>query len=285
MISAIVPTYQSGSLLDRCVEATLPFVDELIVLDGGSSDGAPQRAAGFDGVRLVVAPELGPHERLNRGLREARGEHVLILNDDAWVDPGTVDRLASVLAERPAVALAGAVLRGVDGTPQKSGGRVRTLGAELRWVIGLPVAGEPVSMVPLCCALGDRRALVDVGGIDESFGFYFDDEDICRRLIAAGRDVVIDPAASAVHVGGGSTRARDPAGWFRRFQRARVLYLRKHYPRGWVLFAFVWAARAMVHAAFWTLRGLIARARGDAAGARRARAWVDAFADTIRPPS
>jgi len=282
VISAIVPTYQSGSLLDRCVDAALPFVDELIVLDGGSSDGAPQRAAAFDGVRVVVEPSLGPHERLNLGLREARGERVLILNDDAFVDPGTVARLASVLAARPSVALAGASLRGLDGAPQKSGGPVRTLGAELRWVVGLPVAGE-IGMVPLCCVLADRRALLDVGGVDESFGFYFDDEDICRRLAAAGRTVIVDSEATAIHVGGGATRARDPAAWFRRFQRARVLYLRKHYPRSWRLFAVPWAARACVHAAAWAARGVVARGRGDAAAVREARAWTEAFLDTVAP--
>src|SRR5262249_5825577 len=157
----------------------------------------------------------------------ARGEQVLILNDDAFVDESTVECLAAALRD-PRVALAGASLRGLDGRPQKSGGPVRTLAAGLRWVVGLPVHG-PFGMVPLCCALGDRRTLLDVGGIDESFGFYFDDEDICRRLALAGRDVVLAADATAVHVGGGTTRMRDPAGSFRRFQRARMLYLRKHY--------------------------------------------------------
>jgi N-acetylglucosaminyl-diphospho-decaprenol L-rhamnosyltransferase len=302
-VSAVIPTFNGGSLLDRCLDAlaVASEVAEVLVLDGGSTDGSPERAAGRERVRVLSLPGTSVQARINRGVSEARNEAVLLLNDDAFADPETPRLLAAIIMQRPRVAVVGASLRWEDGSAQRSVGRYRTLWHEIlvtlpagRWATGFlmrdvpsrkPAGVEPVHWLPLCCAIARRSAFLDVGGFDERYSFYYDDHDFCRRVVERGWEMMVRWDAGAVHVGGGATSARDPRGWFGRYQENRFRYLQKWYPRAWRLFAPVWAARAVVHSAAWRLRARYRMARSDAEGETRAREWARVFASTARPRS
>jgi len=301
-LSAVIPTYNSGTLLDRCLDALAAAgVDDVLVLDGGSGDGAPDRATRRPEVRVLRFPGTRVSARFNLGMREARNEYVLVLDDDVFVDPDAPRRLAAVLDERARTGMVQAHLRFADGKEQRSGSHYRTLLNETLMSLGLrrllrrvePGGGplsakergvEPATWVPLCAALLRRSAFEEIGGFDERFFFYYDDQDFCRRLVEAGWGIAVRWDAGAVHLGGAATAAKDPTGWFGRYQENRFVYLRKHYPRAWRLFAVVWAARASLHVVVWRLRALARRARSDAEGARLARKWSRVFRRTALPP-
>lgn len=300
-VSAVVPTFNSGELLDRCLVAlaAAEAVDEVIVLDGGSNDGTDERAARWPGVRMVQMAGTVVGRRLNEGVAQARNELVLLLNDDAFVDSDTPLRLAEIIIERPQVGAAGARLRYGDGREQRSAGRYKTLADVTLTALSLhrlaarirpsplrPEPGTPLvwaTWLPLCVAVVRRSAFQDVGGFDERFSFYSDDQDFARRLTKGGWKMVLRTDAGAVHLGGSSTSAKDPGPWFARYYQSRFLYLRKHYPRGWRLFAALWAVRASLHIAVWRARALKHRLRSDADAERSALEWVTAFRLARRP--
>jgi N-acetylglucosaminyl-diphospho-decaprenol L-rhamnosyltransferase len=300
-VSAIVPTYNSGERIERCLSALAASeaVDDVTVLDGGSSDGTDERAASWPNVRVVRMEGTSFGRRLNEGVARARHELVLLLNDDAFVDSATPARLAEVMHERPSVGVAGARLRYEDGSEQRSAGRYKTLSnailsalflarladrvgpSPVRQVPGTPLARA--TWTPLCAALVRRSAFQGVGGFDERLTFYSDDQDFARRLTKAGWETVVRCDAGAVHIGGGSTASQNPSLWFARFHQSRFTYLQKHYPRGWRVYAVVWALRASLHMALWTIRALTNRLRSDPDGERTAREWVAAFRQARRP--
>jgi N-acetylglucosaminyl-diphospho-decaprenol L-rhamnosyltransferase len=301
-VSAVVPTLNPGSLLDRCLDALAAAsgVDEVLVLDAGSTDGSPVRAALRPSVRVLTMAGTSVQSRINRGVVEAGNEAVLLLNDDAFVDAETPRLLAEVMLARPRVGAVGAGLRWEDGSPQKSVGRYRTLWNETLTALpaGRPVlsrllrrgvpshkaAGvERVTWLPLCCGVVRRSAFLHVGGFDERYSFYYDDHDFCRRMVQHGWELAVRWDAGAVHVGGGVTSAKDPVGWYGRYQENRMRYLRRWYPRAWPLFVPVWAVRAWVHAAAWQLRALARRLRSDADGEQMARDWARTFRSVALP--
>jgi N-acetylglucosaminyl-diphospho-decaprenol L-rhamnosyltransferase len=301
-VSAVIPTLNGGSLLERCLDAldTAPEVDDVIVLDAGSTDGSAERAARWARTRVLTLPGTSVQSRINLGVAEARNESVLLLNDDAFVDAETPRLLTGILTERPHVALVGAGLRYEDGSPQKSVGRYRTLWNETLTTLptGRPLLSrflrrgvpshkssgvERVTWLPLCCAIARRSAFLEVGGFDERYSFYYDDHDFCRRVVDHGWELVVRWDAGAVHVGGGATSAKDPFGWFGRYQENRLRYLQRWYPRAWRLYVPVWAARAWVHAAAWSVRALFRSLRSDADGARSAREWARTFRQVALP--
>jgi N-acetylglucosaminyl-diphospho-decaprenol L-rhamnosyltransferase len=301
-ISAIVPTYNSGGLIDRCLAAlhAAEAVDDVTVLDGGSDDGTEKRAAAWPDVRVLRLEGTIVGRRLNEGVAQACHELVLLLNDDAFVDPETPLRLAEIMLERPRVGAAGASLRYEDGREQRSAGRYKTLtdvtlgvlslqrlAARLRPASVRPEPGTPVehaTWLPLCAAVVRRSAFQAVGGFDERFAFYSDDQDFARRFTQAGWEMVVRTDAGAVHIGGGSTSSKQPGPWFARYYESRFLYLQKHYPRGWRVFAVVWAVRASLHIALWRARALRHRFRSNPDGERIAREWVTVFRRARCPP-
>jgi N-acetylglucosaminyl-diphospho-decaprenol L-rhamnosyltransferase len=299
-VSAIVPTYNSGDFLERCLNAleATGVVDDVTILDGGSSDGTDERAA-QRGVRVVRMDGTVLARRLNKGIAEARHESVLVLNDDAFVDPDTPRLLAEVIRERPSVGIAGARLRYDDGRPQRSAGRYKTLAGELLFALAInrivgrlrpsavrpePGTGiEKATWLPLCAAMVRKKAFEDVGGFDDRFAFYSEDQDFARKMTQAGWEIVVRSDAGAVHLAGGSTRRKDPGAWFVKYHQNRFLYLQKYNPRGWRVYALLWAVRASLHMAAWRARAIMCKLRSDPEGEVSARKWVEAFRQSRWP--
>ncbi|HET8568501.1 MAG TPA: glycosyltransferase [Candidatus Limnocylindria bacterium] len=109
--SIVIPTYDRADVVERTLRhlAALDYpadLYEVLVVDN-SSDGTPAmvervaREARCE-IRLLRRPDRLPAVKRNIGLREARGEHVLFLNDDVWSEPQLLrEHAASHAASRP----------------------------------------------------------------------------------------------------------------------------------------------------------------------------------------
>jgi N-acetylglucosaminyl-diphospho-decaprenol L-rhamnosyltransferase len=302
-VSAVVPTYNGRERLDRCLAAlaATEAVDDVIVLDGGSTDGSTELVARRPDVRLVRMDGTNITRRLNVGVRQARHELVLILNDDAFVDPETPARLSEVMLQHARVGAAGASLRYEDGRAQVSAGGYRTLTNAVLSALWLnPLAATVrrpavrpgpeeglhwATWLPLCVALVRKTAFEEVGGLDERYSFYGEDHDFARQLDRAGWRLVVRADAGAVHLRGAATSATAPGPWFAKLHQNRFLYLSKYYPRAWRVYAAVWAARASLHMVVWRARAIRRRLSSDEAGELTAREWVTAFRQARWPAS
>ena len=292
-VSAVIPHKNSGPNLARCLDALAAAagVDEVVVVDEGSSDGSIERAAAHPRVRVIPSPGSGFAVAANAGIAASQGTMLLLLGSDAFASPDTVERLVHRLEENPRLAACGAALFNEDGRPSKTYSRLFTLRRALMDALGfrpsIPQDGRGLSLVEAVfpnCLLARRAALESVGCFDERFVFYYEDMDVCWRLARAGWRLAVDWEARAVHVGGGSTKTPGPGRWFCQYHESRLAYLRKHYPRGWVLYAALWTVKAALHLLAWRSRALVRRLREDAAGERLARDWAEAFRHTVLPP-
>ena len=277
LVSAIIPNRNGAGLVGRCVGAALTAgAAEVIVVDDGSTDPSPGEAESAGAV-LCRSAGRGFAAAVNTGARLATGEALLILNSDCFVEPDALGRLAGALAGAPRLGICAAALIETDGTPGKTHtpGLTPKLAIQTVLSINPPTvrrAGrgtEEVDTVPLACALIRRSAWDEVGGLDERFFFYFEDQDICRNLREIGWGVAVAWDATAVHIGGASSAKRDEQQWFLQFVRSRARYLRKHFPVTWLAFAAVWIPTSLVRAAVWSTR--------DTTEARRwSRTWLRA---------
>jgi len=85
MLSVVIPTLNAAALL-RDTLASVAAADEVVVADGGSSDGTKALAVEL-GARVVTAPR-GRGEQLAAGVAAARGEWLLLLHADTRLEPG-----------------------------------------------------------------------------------------------------------------------------------------------------------------------------------------------------
>lgn len=213
--SIIVPTHNGLDYTRQCLESIRRLTDEpyeLIVVDNGSTDGTVAYLESLDGIRLIRNSEnRGFPAAINQGIAAARGCHLLLLNNDTIVTTGWLRRMLDVLHSNPQIGLVGPVSNCVSGEQQ-----VETNYRDLSQLDGLAwdwsrthrgVMRITDRLVGFCLLL-KRDVLDQIGGLDERFGLgCFDDDDLCRRALAAGFQAVIADEVFIHHFGGVTFRA------------------------------------------------------------------------------
>lgn len=257
-VSAVIVNHDAGTLLVDAVRAALAQAAEVIVVDNASTDSSmDELAVAFVGeprLRLHFAGEnLGFAAGCNRGLRLATRRHLLFLNPDCLLQPGSLSRMVAVLESDPRIGMVGGLLANPDGSEQGGGRRdlptpwrsfVRAFGLTRlagRWprvfadfhLAGAPLPQKPVDVEAISGALMlvRRRALKDVGPWDESYFLHCEDLDMCMRFHQRGWRVVFVPDAPVLHHRGHCSRARPffvewhkhrgMARFYRKFYRQR----------------------------------------------------------------
>jgi N-acetylglucosaminyl-diphospho-decaprenol L-rhamnosyltransferase len=199
---------------------------EVVVVDNGSTDGAPDMVAReFPRVRLIRnASNRGFSAANNQATASARGRYLFFLNNDTIVPPGALWQLRDYLRAHPEVGLVGPQLRDGQGRPQVSARGRPTVGALLHRVALFRRTGlfraayrryrgregdftttRPVEVLMGAALFIRRRVFRECGPWDESYTFGGEDIDLCARV---GRqyDVIYLPTVEVTHFGRASSR-------------------------------------------------------------------------------
>jgi GT2 family glycosyltransferase len=250
--SVIIVSYNTRDLLLRAIRGAREAsqgVAELIVVDNASADGSAEavRAAIPDARVIVNEANRGFAAAVNQGIRASRSPYVALLNSDAAPESAALRRMADYLDAHPEVGAVAPRLVFPDGSFQPSCGErfeslaTDLLGGDLLWrtLGGRPLAlPEPRDEAPRriawangACLMLRRRALDEVGLLDEGFFMYEEDLDLCLRLGRAGWEIVYLPGVRTIHVGEASPtpEQRDVLRWK---LRSRDYFARKHWGRG-----------------------------------------------------
>ena len=227
-ISAVVVSFNSAADLPDCLRSVRSEgVADVVVVDNASADASVEvvRRADPDAKIVETGANLGFGSAANRGVAVTTGDHVLILNPDTVVEPGTLKALSEALDRDPGLAAVGPRLENVDGTLYPSVRRFPDLTVAfghaflglvwprnpatrryrmLDWDHDQPAAS--VDWVSGACVLVRRTAFEMVGGFDEAYFMYVEDVDLCWRLGQAGWRIGYEPAGRVVHALGGSSR-------------------------------------------------------------------------------
>lgn len=105
-ISVVTPSLDQGRFIERTIRSVLDqrgdFELEYLIFDGGSRDSTREVLARYaDRVRVVVEPDTGQANAINKGLRAATGDVVGWVNSDDLLLPGALARVAEAFRSRP----------------------------------------------------------------------------------------------------------------------------------------------------------------------------------------
>lgn len=236
-LSIIIPVRDRAECTFNCFVSLLPLRDldlEVLLVDNGSTDLTGELLRRTTGVR-VIRNDRPLHflDSVNQAAAVARGDVLLMLNNDCFPLPGAVPRLLKTLAYSPRIGAVGGMLIRPDGTLQEAGCAVTRSGSPR----GIGRGDSPqdpryaqVVRVDYCSGalLATPRSVFDsLGGFDARYRpAYFEDLDYCLTLREAGYDVLYEPRAAAFHVEYGSARSLE--GTVRLHLRNQDRLRRKH---------------------------------------------------------
>ncbi|MBF0246632.1 MAG: glycosyltransferase family 2 protein [Alphaproteobacteria bacterium] len=207
-VTVVIVVHNSSAVIGECLDVF--GTDKRIVLvDNASHDNtldivrakAPQ-------AHIVHNPVgLGYGTAASQGLELVETEYALMMNPDAVFEPGTIERLVADADADRSIGMIGPLL------PLPQGGYDRSWNGPFEWRSRMPSRrdDEPRPEGPFCtwCISGAvnllrHEAARKIGYFDRAIFLYYEDDDLCMRLMRAGYTVQIDPRAEATHAVGGS---------------------------------------------------------------------------------
>ena len=298
--------------LARLIEAAREIDAEIIVVDNASHDGsAAMVEREFPQVKLVRAPmNLGFAGGNNLGAQHARGDYLILVNSDAFIQPGSLARGLTRMREQARVGLAGGLLIGKDGRPEPSARCFPSPLNDLLSLSGLaarfpksrffgrfdrtwadPRQPAEVDWVPGAFCIVRRAAIEQTGFFDERYFLYYEEVDLCRRLRKADWTIACWPDLRAEHWGGESSKTvsgeqvsnhgRQLSLWR---MRSGLLYYRRQHGR-----VYAWLAKA-IEQNWHRLRQLRNRQHAEKRAQSQQiidlleRAWRETRAGRVSPP-
>ena len=263
-VSVIVPVWNGRALVERLMGSlrgqTHP-VKEVLVVDNGSEDGAPEAAEAL-GARIVrMGLNAGFSRAVNRGIQQCVGGWIALVNSDVELSPTWLEKLIAAGAQPDVWFAAGKILSATD--HKVIDGTYDTLcrGA-CAWRVG---HGRPdgaefskarlISFAPGTASVFRAELFRRVGLLDESFESYMEDVEFGLRCACLGFRGRYVPEALAHHVGSAALGKWHPE-TVRRIARNQVFLVAKYYPVR-LFFRLAWPV--VVGQSLW---GLVALRRG-----------------------
>lgn len=236
-VSVVILAYNNWQFTKACIHSVLTLSDyprlEVIVVDNASNDETLEELervrARDPRVHIVRNPKnLGFAGGNNAGIREATGEYVILLNNDTYVTRGWIRELIRPLMQNRTVGLAGPLTNNI-GNEQKINihyANMQEMAIHARQFVRrhLRERFAVENLAFFCVAI--RRDVIDrIGLLDESYGIgFFEDDDYCQRVRAAGYKIVIADDVFVHHHLSASFDALGSAEKERQMQRNRALF-------------------------------------------------------------
>lgn len=166
-ISVIIPTYNGGQLLERCLHALEPerhHLHEVIVVDDASTDGSAALARDLGATVHVMEENAGPSAARNAGAKLATGDLLWFMDSDTEARPDAVARVLAHFAAHPEEV---AAIGSYDDTPSR-----RSACSQFKNLFHHFVhqnAPAFVSSFWSGCGVIQRDVFLDMGGFDAEY--------------------------------------------------------------------------------------------------------------------
>lgn len=298
-VSVIIVNWNTKRHLLQCVNSLISSqsncAQEIIVVDNASCDGSVGAIAGkFPEVKLIKNKEnLGFSRANNIGIRASTGRYLCLINSDVVVLNGCIEKLMEFMDKNLSLGIAGPRILNPDRTLQISCRHFPSIWNNLCQSLGLnylfpksALFSEPfmkywahdaergVDVLSGCFWMVRRKAIDEVGLLDEDFFIYGEDMDWCKRFHEAAWDVVFYPEAEAIHFGGASS-SNSPIRFNVEMQKADLQYWRKHHGKsGELIYWMIIFVRQLVRMPVFALMYVFRARNRDRARFKLKRAFA-----------
>lgn len=247
LVSIIIPNKDERKTLQKCIASILKKTAyrnyEIIIVENNSTSKDIfeyyHMLEKNKKIKVVRWEDSFNYSKINNfGVRHAKGEYILLLNNDVEVING--DWLSEMIAncQRPEVGIVGAKLLYPDNTVQH-GGVIIGLGGIAGHAFvgkdgmqpgyfGRAFVQQNLSAVTAACLMVRRSVFEEVGGLEETLQVAFNDVDFCLKVRRAGYLVVMNPSVLLYHYESKTRGAEDTPEKKARFD-SEIRYMAEHW--------------------------------------------------------
>ena len=243
-LSVVIVSYNVRELLTACIDSVVKAAEgidtEVFVVDNNSADDTVEVIArDYPWVHLINNKEnLGFSKANNIAIRQSEGEYVLLLNPDTVVAEGTLSGAVEFMDQYPEAGGVGVRMHNADGTLAPESRRAvptplvaarKMLGFTKRYYMSYLPWDKPgkIEVISGAFMMLRRKAIDEVGLLDEDFFMYGEDIDLSYRLLKGGWQNWYLPL-DIIHYKGQSTQKSDFR-YVHVFYQAMLIFFRKHY--------------------------------------------------------
>ncbi len=238
LISIIIVNYNGKHLLKECFDALMDINypkdrREIFMVDNCSDDGSAQFVQeSFPEIKIIRNKINNYCMANNLGIKNSKGEYVVLLNNDTKVDENWLIELVKIISGDDKIGAAGSKILFMDG-------RIESIGhkelPDFYWIdngckekdSGQYNKIDTASSLCGCSVIYRKKAIEDAGYFDEDFIIYLEDVDISMRLKDQKWKLVYIPQSFVTHIHHGTSN--DALAFFYT-ERNRLLFVAKHYP-------------------------------------------------------
>jgi len=261
-LSIVIVNLNTVDLTKGCIESiykheiNYPF--EVLVTDNGSNDGSVEMLKSFDKkyknfTAIFNKTNTGYAKANNQGIKKAKGEYILLLNNDTIVYKNSLNNLLDFAINTPDAGVVGSKLLNIDGSLQMSCFNFPTIGNAIKeYFLGqkglfdkfAPKTKKPTTVDSVVGAvfLITPKAKEKVGILDERYFAYFEDIDYCRQVWRKGLKVYYLPSSIITHYHGATFKklADESQRWKKLIPSSKVYHgFVKHY----LINAIIWSGQ------------------------------------------
>ena len=243
-LSIVIVSYNVRSYLEQCLQSVQKALEgiegEVWVVDNASQDDSVEvLRRDYPWVRLIANSEnMGFARANNLAIRQSQSDYVLLLNPDTVVEEPTLRGVVDFMDAHPEAGGAGVMMHNTDGTLAPESRRalptpwvsaLKMLGFTKRYYMSQLPWDQPgrIEVISGAFCFLRRKALDQVGLLDEDFFMYGEDIDLSYRLLKGGWQNWYLPFA-ITHFKGKSTYKSDYR-YVHNFYQAMLIFFRKHY--------------------------------------------------------
>jgi len=284
-VSIIIVAWNVKNLLCNCLrsvyEETRGIDFEIIYIDNASTDGSVEMVTQkFPQVKIIRNNEnRGFIIASNQGIERAKGRYVLLLNSDTIILDNAITKTVKFADKHPDSAVFGCKVLNPDRTLQRSCHMFHSvlnlfLSATYLYKI-FPKSkffgreemtwwdyndAREVEVIVGCYSLVRKKAIEQVGLMDDIYFFYGDDVDWCYRFKQSGWKVIFTPDPKIIHYGGQNTKQMEEA-FFLQLQGAKLMFMRKRSRLIFPLACFLRALFLFLRVPYWFAVGMLHKDR------------------------
>jgi N-acetylglucosaminyl-diphospho-decaprenol L-rhamnosyltransferase len=232
-VTAILVAYNSATVIAQALAALCKEaqIEKIIVVDNCSvDDTCDMIRREFSAVEVIENPKNDGFGRANNiGLGKTRTEFALLVNPDAVLKEGALDKMLEAASRYPEAAILAPELADADGEPHHSYKRNVFDREKLRDNAILPSGDLCADFLSGAVWLLNMKHLKTTGFFDPNIFLYYEDDDLCLRVRQAGYSLVLVHGAHATHLMGASVatpKSPEKAAAAEAFKQKQMLWSR-----------------------------------------------------------